>query len=167
MTNNCEWELAVLNDSVVFCFRVRNPGPGSWGSIPCFHLTLSRFENLCLSPDGDQNGGWCPAGAQQLWMHPATCCNVLRGWGREELIAQKKNNHQWLKVFHEPCLSCWQFCYNHSQHTALLLCVFICCQLPCSYFVSVLVGDSSLVLCFHSPRTQGILRAGSWMLWAT
>lgn len=88
-------------------------------------------------------------------------CKIL--WRRgEELIAQKKNNHQWLKVFHEPCLSCWQFCYNHSQHTALLLCGFICCQLPCSYFLSVLVGDSSLVLCFNSPQTQGILWPGGF-----
>lgn len=144
------------------------PGPGSWGSIPCFHLTLNRFENLCLSPDGGKKGGWCPAGAQP----PSDgSCYVLQDTGGaergEELIAQKKNNHQWLKVFHEPCLSCWQFCYNHSQHTALLLCVFICCQLPCSYFVRVLVGDSSLVLCFHSPQTQGILWPGSWMLRGT
>lgn len=34
MTNNCEWELAVLNDSVVFCFRVRNPRARILGIYP-------------------------------------------------------------------------------------------------------------------------------------
>lgn len=72
-----------------------------------------------------------------------------------------------LKVFHEHCLSCWQLCYNHSQRTTLPLSVFICCQLPCSYLVRVLVGDSSFVPWFYSPQTQGILWLGSWMLWDT
>lgn len=164
MTNNCEWELAVLNDSVVFCFRVRNPGPGSWGSIPCFHPTPNRFENLCLTWwRRERRVVSCRSTAPS----DASCCMLQDIRGGEELIAQKKNNHQWLKVFHEPCLSCWQFCYNHSQHTALLLCEFICCQLPCSYFVCVLVGDSSLLLCFHSPQTQAILWPGCWILWGT
>lgn len=153
-----EWQRCLL-------LRGEKPQGQDPGDLSLASIWLLTGLKICFSPDGDKNGGWCPAGAQHLRMHPATCCTILgRGEGGEELIAQKKNNHQWLKVFHEPCLSCWQFGYNHSQHTALLLCVFICCQLPCSYFVSVLVGDSALVLCFHGPQTRGILWQGSWML---
>lgn len=96
----------------------------------------------------------------------ATPCKILQG-GRVDCPEKEYSPVARLKVFHEHCLSCWQFCYNHSQHTTLPLSVFICCQLPCSYFVSVLVGDSSFVLWFYSPQTQGILWLGSWMLWDT
>lgn len=95
MTNNCEWELAVLNDSVVFCFRVRNAGPGSWGSIPCVGRTFNRFEHLCLSPDGDDRY-WSLARAQHLRMRACYIRPVRYFKGGEELIALKKNNHRWL-----------------------------------------------------------------------
>lgn len=94
MTNNCERELAVLNDSVVFCFRVEKPRArilGTYPLLPPEFLTGLKISASHLMETRTEAGLLQEHSTSKCV--PATSCKILQG---EELIAQKKNNHQWL-----------------------------------------------------------------------